>query len=131
MALRSLPAATPLVTVLSTVDADFGKHFPKDWKAEDDQISLGKTILPGSQLSIPCGGATNKETGGENLLCWPGMALRQSELEDRPAHVKVLFNDGECYVFHRQQALVPLPVGGQFSGQSARSIGGHSGRMSV
>ena len=97
------------------VDADFGKDFPKDWKGEDDQTSLDRTILPGERLFIPCGGARNKETEKESLLCWHGMALRmrQRELEEKPAGVKVLFNDGKCYYFHREQALVNLPQGAQ------------------
>ena len=109
--LATLTSRNPLFTVQSTEDADFGKHFPKDWKPVDDQTSLGKTILPGEQLFIPCGGATNKETGKDSLLCWHGMALRmrQRELKEKAAHVKVLFKDGECYYFDLEEALVILP----------------------
>ena len=50
------------------------------------------------------------ETRKESVLCRHVMALRkrQCELEEKPAHVKVLFNDRECYSFHREQALVTL-----------------------
>ena len=113
--LPPLPAATPLFTVQSTVDADFGKHFPKARKPKDDQISPGKTILPGEQLYILCGGATNKETGKGSPVSLHGMPLRmtQHKLEEKPIYCIVLYNDGECYHFHGDQTLVTLPPGAQ------------------